>query len=272
VNPRRLALVAALAIGWLAEDARGEQAASASSSPAEVVSLARAALDQGDLARALRVLEASADKGQIHPDLSFNRGLAYTQRARGPGAEPGDLGRAAAGFEETLRLRPDDVEARQALDAVRAVVAKRRARLDQPDVIVRPSLDRALARLLSPNGWAALATLLSATLGLGLVLRSSSARARHVAGDLLVVASLFGLTAATPAAFFARWLATSRAEGVVVAPELTLVDRNGKAIAAPTVPEAARVELGPAMGDERLVRWGSYEGLAPRDAVRPLAR
>ena len=81
----------------------------------------------------------------------------------------------------------------------------------------------------------------------------------------------FDLISVPIVAFFARWLATSRSDGVVVAPELTLVDRSGKAIAAPTVPEAARVELGPAMGDERLVRWGSYEGLAPRDAVRPLA-
>jgi hypothetical protein len=276
---RTLALVAALASPTLAHAADADDA--------QLVRDAHDALSRNEPTAALVALETLADRGVVHPDVSFDRGLAYAARARSDRAEPGDLGRAAAGFEEALRLRPSDEEARRALDAVRAAVVKRRARLDLPEVIVRPSLERAFARWLSPKGWLRLGAAASVLLAIGIALRGLSAgntndadvpgdpsaqasRAR-IAGGVATTLAVIALCVVVPSALFSRWLVTARREAVVVAPEITLVDARAKPIAAPTIPEAALVELGPRRGDEVLVRWGSYEGLAPSDSVRALA-
>src|SRR5690606_41219896 len=93
-----------------------------------------------------------ADRHPSHPDAGYNRGLAYAMRAR-EDPEPGDLGRAAAAFEETLAMRPGDAEAERALAIVRGEVTRRRSR-DHASVIARPSLDRLILGLARERTWA----------------------------------------------------------------------------------------------------------------------
>src|SRR6478752_396324 len=77
------------------------------------------ALEQGAHTEAIDQLELLADRGFVHPDASFNRGVAYLGRARGATARPGDYGRAIAGFSEALALRPEDSSAADALATAR---------------------------------------------------------------------------------------------------------------------------------------------------------
>ena len=63
-----------------------------------------AALGRGEYAAAIDTFEALADQGFVHPDASYDRGIAYVMRFRARGDKAGDLGRAAAAFEETLRM------------------------------------------------------------------------------------------------------------------------------------------------------------------------
>src|SRR5580658_2381757 len=57
------------------------------------------ALHEGRAGDAIDGLEALADRGVVDPVLSFDRGLAYAMRVRIGAEVPGDLGRAAHGFE-----------------------------------------------------------------------------------------------------------------------------------------------------------------------------
>ncbi len=233
---------------------------------------ASAALQANDVQKAILDLETLADRGFAHPDVSYNRGLAYALRARSAGGQPGDLGRAAAGFEETLALRPGDRDAEAALDLVHAEVARRRSRQDKSDTIVRPSLDRVLLRLVPPVVWAGLALGASVLLAVGLLLRRSQSPQAHVAGSVLAWLTFVSLLALVPLAFGSSWLERSRGAGVVVAPDVTIRDASGKPTDAPQVPEAALLELGEARDGELFVRWGSYEGWVERASVRPLPR
>ncbi|MBL9028655.1 MAG: hypothetical protein JNL21_41065 [Myxococcales bacterium] len=225
-----------------------------------------------DAQKAIVELETLADRGFAHPDVAYNRGLAYALRAKASG-QPGDLGRAAAGFEEALRLRPEDRDAAHALDLVRAEVTRRRSKQDKSDRIVRPSLDRVLLRLLSPAVWAGLAMAASVAFATGLLLRRRPTGLVHVAGSVLAWLMFVALLGLVPLAFGSSWLERARGAAVVVAPALTLRDSSGKAVGdAPEVPEAALVELGDSREGQVLVRWGSYEGWVPRETVRPLPR
>ncbi len=233
---------------------------------------AAASLAGGDTTSAIRDLETLADRGFLHPDVAYNRGLAYALRARSGQGQPGDLGRAAAGFEEALALRPSDRDAAAALDRVHAEVARRRSRQDKSDTIVRPSLDRVLLRLVAPATWAGLALFASVTFAVGMLLRRRPEGPVHVAGSVLFWLSLVALLGLVPLAFGSGWLEQNRGAAVVVAPAVTLRDKSGKPTDAPEVPEAALLELGEAKDGEILVRWGSYEGWVERGSVRPLAQ
>lgn len=130
-----------------------------------------AALSSGEYGAAIEALEALADRGYLHPDASYDRGLAYLMRIRARAERPGDLGRAAAAFEETLRLSPDDRDAEAALDQVRAEVTRRRARKAGSGIDARPTLDRVIVGLLPDTAWSIASIVASLLLAIGLVLR-----------------------------------------------------------------------------------------------------
>src|ERR1700690_2497168 len=101
----------------------------ASPSPADeadpLFASATEALAAGHPADAIADLEGLADRGVVDAAMSFDRGLAYAQRVRIGGEQPGDLGRAAHGFEEARALTRDAKmieDATAALTTIRAEV------------------------------------------------------------------------------------------------------------------------------------------------------
>jgi hypothetical protein len=263
---RRAAIARPLAAALLlfASAAAADEAAA----PEALFKRSAEALARGEYGAAIDGLEALADQGFVHPDASYDRGLAYVMRVRAKADKPGDLGRAAAGFEEALRLRPGDADADAALDLVRAEVTRRRSRRE--DVVdVRPTLDRMVVGLASEDTWGFAAIAASVLLAVGLVLRRRPAGPLHVAGSVLGPVATVALCALVPLAVGARALREGTRAAVVVAPEVTLTDEAGKP-GNTTVPEAAAVEVGERRAGLVHVRWGSSEGFAPASSVRLL--
>lgn len=230
------------------------------------------ALAKGEFATAIERFEALSDMGFVHPDASFDRGLAYVARLRAGADRPGDLGRAAAAFEETLRLRPDDIEADRALDIVRAEVTKRRSRRGKDATTVRPTLDRVIIGLASERTWSFLALIASVLFAVGLFLRRSSASGLSVAGRVLAPTAFVFFLIFLPLTLGARMLRLTTRTAVVVAPEVHLVDDSGTATGGDAISEAQLVETGEIRGGLIHVRCGSTEGWIPTGSVRLLAQ
>jgi len=229
------------------------------------------ALVAGRYEDAIAELEAYADREPPHPDASFDRGMAYLLRTRSGGERPGDLGRAAAAFEETRLLRPHDDEARHALELVRAEIARRRARSGKGVVLATPSIDRALVGLAEPRTWSVLAVGAGALLGLGLWLRGRRG-ANELAGLLTTAVSGVALLGLVPLALWSDHLDRARRPGVLVVREAFLTDESGTTLGGDPVVEGARLELAEARSDRVLVRYGTREGWLPIEAARELRR
>lgn len=246
-------------------------AALADDAPDELFARGVAALDKGEYSVAIDDFEALADRGFVHPDASYDRGLAYLARVRAKADRPGDLGRAAAAFEEALLLRPNDHDADAALDAVRAEVTRRRSHRAKDTIEVRPTLDRMLVGLAGAETWAVLATIASIATAIGIVLRSRASRRAHIAGSIVAPIAFLALVAFVPLAWGARYLAASTRPAVVVVSEAYLSDGDGRSIQGEPLPEAASVEVGERRGALVHVRWGATEGWVPASSVRLLA-
>jgi hypothetical protein len=241
----------------------------------EVLTRGAEALARSAPREAIELYEAFADAGGLHPDVSYSRGAAYVARVRSGDDKPGDLGRAAAAFEEALALRPGDPDAPGALDAVRSAVAHRRARGGKAiEIDTSPGAITALVGLLGEQGWALVAAAGSLSLSAGLVawLRSKGHQARlggAIAGSLGLLALALG------AAFsLSAQRARTRGErGVVVAPELRLTNEASLPLpGSPSLPEAAGVELLERRGALARVRWGKIEGWGPITGIQRLPR
>ncbi|MCC6552791.1 MAG: hypothetical protein IT372_07185 [Polyangiaceae bacterium] len=294
-----LALAAALALASPARAQPDEPAAASAPAPAAASAPADAAaspealfragseaLARGEYTAAIDMFEALADRGFVHPDASYNRGIAYVTRVRQKADRPGDLGRAAAAFAEALLLRPDDADADRALDLIRAEITRRRSRRAKDAVDVRPTLDRVVVGLASEQTWGAAALAASVLLALGLLLRRRPSSAEppsaggapapsspaHVAGSVLAPAALVALLALIPLTYGARHLRLTKREGVIVVPEVHLADETGRALGGDPIPEGASVEVGRRAGGLTEVRWGASEGWIPAPSVRLLAR
>ena len=261
----RLSAAVALALALLAPAA----ARAEGDTPEQLFAKGAEALGRGEYGLAIDTFEALADQGFLHPDASFDRGLAYVARYRAQAGKPGDLGRAAAAFEEALLLRPDDRDADAALDVVRAEVTRKRAARTKDAVDVRPTLDRMVVGLLSEATWGLLALAASLALAVGLVLRPREGRA-HIAGSILVPTAAVLLLLLVPLAWGAHHLRRTTRPGVVVVSEARLVDEEGRQRGGPPVPEAASVEVGERRGGLLHVRWGSTEGWVSASDVRLL--
>jgi hypothetical protein len=245
--------------------------------PGEGFSAAVASLEQGSFDEAIAQLELLADQGFVHPDASFNRAMAYIERARSPAAEPGDLGRAAAALHETLLWRESDAAAEIALERVQAEISRRRGQKGAKDVIARPTLARAAAGLVSENAWAAGAFLGSLALTAGLLLRRLSARPGATLGGAIAIGvGMFLLVACAAATAAARHYRQSSRLAVVVVPEAPLLDATGRPIApkgdAPkSVPEGSAVYVKGELAGLAQIEWGSTEGFVTRSQLRVLA-
>lgn len=237
--------------------------------PEQLFQKGAAALSRGEHGLAIDSFEALADQGFLHPDASFDRGLAYVARYRAQAGKPGDLGRAAAAFEEALLLRPGDHDADVALDVVRAEVTRKRAGRVKDAVDVRPTLDRMVVGLLGEETWGLFALVASLALAAGLWLRPRAGRA-HIAGSILVPTAAALLLALVPLAWGAHHLRLTTRPGVVVVSEARIVDEEGHQRGGEPVPEAASVEVGERRGELLHVRWGATVGWLRASDVRML--
>ena len=246
--------------------------------PAALFGAATQALAQGRPGDAIASLESLADRGIVDAAASYDRGLAYAMRVRMGAEVPGDLGRAAHGFEEARDLTRDarlSDDAAKALGVVRSEIARRRARAGEP-VEVDPgrSLARVLAGLLAEDTWAWLAVSASALLALGLFVRwvASERRARVTGGIVAgVAAPLLGVSIAMTLA--SRHDRLDLREAVVVAPLARPVDDRGITVPGATaLPEGARVEVVESQGALARVRFGSREAWVAAGTLRDLAR
>lgn len=231
---------------------------------------ATAALEKKKLAQAIQDFESLADQAPPHPDMAFNRGMAYAERARSPSAVQGDLGRAAAAFEEASRLDPRDREAERALELVRAEVTRRRSRLDKEDVVVRPALDRVILRALPSAVWGWIAIAFSILFAVGLFLRQRWTGNARVAGAVMAPLSFLGCLVVAPIALLSKDLEETVRPAVVVVGETQLADADGNPVEGPPIPEASLLEIEARQGDRFPARWGSYSGFVPAEHVRPL--
>jgi hypothetical protein len=252
--------------------------AGADDDPAVLFAQATLALREGRAGDAIASFEALADRGVVDPVASYDRGLAYATRVRIGAEVPGDLGRAAQGFEEARDLSHDarlGEDASRALTVVRSEVARRRTRAGQP-VEVDPgrSLGRAVASLLGEDTWAGLAVAASALLSLGLFVRwlTRAARVRVACAVAAGVAAPV-LAVSTAMTLAARHDRLGLREAVVVTASARPIDERGIAVSgAPPLPEGARVEIVDARGASSRVRFGAMEAVVPADALRDLAR
>ncbi|MDP9036516.1 MAG: hypothetical protein M3O50_17075, partial [Myxococcota bacterium] len=219
-----------------------------------------------------------ADRGVVDPAASYDRGLAYATRVRIGAEVPGDLGRAAHGFEEARDLSRDPrliEDASRALAVVRSEVARRRMRLDQPlEVDAGRSLARTLAGLLLEDRWVLLSVASSATLAMGLFVHwLSRIRRVRIAGGVAAGVATPALLFSVAMSLVARHDRQSLREAIVVAANALPADARGiSPVGATPLPEGARVEVIDTNGAWTRIRFGSSEARVPASALRELAR
>ena len=236
------------------------------------------ALHEGRAGDAIATLEALADEGVVDAVASYDRGLAYAMRVRIGAEVPGDLGRAAHGFEEARDLTTDPKlaqDASRALDAVRGEIARRRLRAGEP-VEVDPgrSLSRTLAGLLTESTWSVLAVVLSLALALGLAARAWASKARvRIAGGVTAAVATPALLLAVGMTLASRHDRLTFREAVVVAPSARLTDARGIALPGTTpLTEGARVEILEPRGGSTRVRFGAVDAWVSAGSLREIAR
>jgi hypothetical protein len=293
VLPAGLALVLVAGLMGLAlrvhaqPDAAGS-AASPAPGPASVVPPAelervRVLLEQGAFSEAIAELELWSDRGVLHPDLSFDRGVAYLGRAESPARRRADLGQAVAAFEEARHLDPEDEEAALIIERIRENISSERAKRDADGVVARPRLSRALLGLVGEDvfaGLGALGSLLS-SLGAGLWIWARSQRTRLAGG----IAAAFGLVLGVLGAGMAYTglrLRTGAAPAVVVVEDARLLGADGQPLkvargastlgeASDRVPEGTLVHIRAERGLTLQVEWGDYDAWLNARDVRRLA-
>jgi hypothetical protein len=237
-----------------------------------------AALKDGRATEAVTSFEALADRGVLDAAMSYDRGLAYASRVRVGAEVPGDLGRAAQGFEEARAMSRDEalaLDAAQALSVVRAEVGRRRARAGDPVELDQGlGLGRSVTHVVSEDAWCALAAVASVALGAALFVRwlAKSRRARVVATIAAAIAVPLMLIFAALGASL-RHERVHRREAVIVAVDARPADDRGITIPNATpLPEAALVEILGARSGWTRVRWGSTEAWVPSSTLRAVAR
>jgi hypothetical protein len=246
--------------------------------PAAMFAGGAQALRDGRASDAIAAFEALADRGTVDPAASYDRGLAYAMRVRIGAEVPGDLGRAAQGFEEARDLTHDsklEDAASRALTVVRSEVARRRTRAGEPvEVDAGRSLARTVSSLLAENSWCLLAAVCSAILAIGLFVRRIARKRRlRVGGGVAAGLASPLLLLAVAMALAARHERRAVEEAVVVTSGTRPSDERGiVAPGATPLPEGARVEVVYWRESRARIRFGALDAWVPTTALRDLAR
>ena len=273
-----LALLPARASADVGADADAKEAVAEDTDPKALFQAATDALAGDRPALAIAKLEALGDRGVVDPVVSYDRGLAYAGRVRAGAEQPGDLGRAAHGFEEARELSHDAAlvaDATTALAAVRAEVAKRRSRGGDPIELEHGvSLGRSIVKLLPENVWAILALICSLALTVGIFVRArAQVRRLKVAGTTTCAIAGGLLLALALVVQSARDIRLNVREAVVIAPATRLLDEKHVALlSVAPLPEGARVQLLDEGSDFAHVVAGRAVGWLPSGAVLPMAK
>lgn len=225
---------------------------------------ATAALNKGANTEAIQQLELLADRGVLHPDVSFNRAVAYARRARSAQARPGDLGRTSFALSETLALRPKDPEAKALLTRVEQELSRARSRRGNPSLLARPRLTRAMVDLLPENVWAMAAMVSSLAATAGIVLRFGSKQPRRkLAGSVTAWLGIAALLLSSMGLGYAVHQRKTTQQGIVVTADARLLDVTGAPLTPTqgtqdlTIPEGARVVITGRTQRLLEVEWGS---------------
>jgi hypothetical protein len=271
------AMLALLAFAFVAASARGAHAEE-TETPTALFAKGAQALRDGRASDAIAALEALADLGAVDPAASYDRGLAYAMRVRIGAEVPGDLGRAAQGFEEARDLTRDAKladAASRALTVVRSEVARRRTRAGEPvEVDAGRSLARTLSSLLAEDSWCVLAVVCSAILAIGLLVRwIARTRRLRVGGGVAAGLAAPVLLLAVAMALASRHDRLEVHEAVVVTSGTRPSDERGiVAPGATPLPEGARVEVVDSHEMRARIRFGALDAWVPRAALREIAR
>ncbi len=271
-------LALSVALCWSSQ-ARAEAALPSS----EELGKVQAALARGAFSEAIDQLELWSDQGVVHPDLSFDRGVAYLGRAESTARRRADLGQAVAAFEEALHANPGDEEAELALERIRKLISERRAKHDGEGVVARPRLLRALLGLLGENVWAGLGAVGSLLLSLGLAARLlSPAHRPRLAGAIVGAVGVLFLALGGGMALAGSRLRSHSSPAVVIVEEARLHDADGRPFestrgpstlgeAGDRVPEGALVHVSAARGALLRVEWGDTQAWLAARELRRLA-
>lgn len=271
------AMLAFLVIAVVAVWGRAAQADDAETPPA-LFGRGAQALREGRASDAISAFESLADRGTVDPAASYDRGLAYAMRVRIGAEVPGDLGRAAQGFEEARDLTHDAKladAASRALSVVRSEVARRRTRAGEPvEVDAGRSLGRTVSSLLAEDSWCVLAAVCSAILATGLFVRwIGRTRRLRVGGGVAAGLAAPVVVLAIAMALAARHDRLEVREAVVVTPGSRPSDERGIVTPGATpLPEGARVEVVESRETRDRIRFGALDGWVPASAVREIAR
>ncbi len=255
-------------------------ASAAEASNREVFQRGVAALEQGKSRQAVAEFELLADRGFVHPDVSFNRGIAYLLRADTSEARPGDLGRAAAALRESLLLRSGNADAQAALEYTLKEIGRRRARQQAAPLLASPSLDRAIVGLLPEYAWALIAAFGSGLLTVGYLLRVLSKRDNaRLSGAVAAGVGLLCLVLGGSLLFAARHFRLTTQPATVVVSEARLLNAQGVPIShqgrgpdQTAIPEGAEVYVLERKGPLARVEWGTTEAWVSQNQLRLLAR
>jgi hypothetical protein len=244
-----------------------------------VMAQVEAACQRGAFSEAVDQLEALSDRGLVHHDVSFNRGLVYVRRAESPVKQRTDLGQAAAAFQEAVELDPSDNEATMLLERVREEISEHRASRSSEPLMARPRLVRAVLGLIGEDVWAVIALIGSLALTVGLALRVwTRARSAHLSAGVAGALGLVFLALGGGMAAAARHLRLNTSPAVVIAEQAQLLDAAGRPVSSAShrdvgnvIPEGSAVYIKETRGALALVEWGELDTWINLRELRRLA-
>lgn len=235
-------------------------------------------VEKGAFSEAILHFEQLSDRGFVHPDASFDRALAYLQRAESAQAQPGDLGQAVAGLREAATLSGGDGEADRLVETARQVISRRRAARGRDPVVVSPPLGRAISELVQPATWASLALFASFAAAVALLLRRSPKPALRLGANVGTAAALLLLLVFGGMFAVSNYYQRAWQEAVVIVEQATLRDAQGRPLLtraldtnSDEVPEGASVYVVSHAGRFFEVQWGTSKAWLRDGELRLLA-